>query len=134
VIVAVFFGTQISDHGSGSSMTIPAAAERASAEQVDMTMGHGLSSVAAVVDDKAEAGIRNSFRTGAMRAAVRSRRPSREASSGRRFGHARNRTLRNHEDVNRRLRRDVPECQTIGVLEKRCRQGFRARQFFQRAS
>lgn len=96
-----------------------------------MQMGHGLSPVAAVVDHKAESGFRNAFgpcdvRSGKKEAAQQGGivRPG--------FGHPRNRPLRNHENVDRCLRRDIPKGQAIAVLKNNVGGNFAGGNFFEK--
>ncbi len=82
-----------------------------------------LAAIGPVIDDKPESGIRNTFR---------SRDPSRRDEQvaekfgvcGNRFRHARNHPLGDNQNMNRRLGRNIAECNTKPVLMDDVRRNF----------
>lgn len=104
--------------------------QRASAEKMHVEVRDGLAPIGAVVDDKPEPRIRDAFGFGDL--------PSGDEQvaeelriCGKRFPHARDRPLRDNEDMDRRLGGNIAEREAKVVLEDDARRNFPGDDFFE---
>ena len=104
---------------------------RASAEQMHMEVRDGLPAITPVVDDKTESRIREAFGLGDLPGGDEQMAEELRVG-GKRFRHARDHPLGNHEDMNGRLRRNIAEREATVVLEDNVRGNFPGEDFFEK--
>lgn len=105
--------------------------ERAATEEMHMQMRDGFPAIGSVVDHEAKSGIRQPFEFGDLSGGDKEM-PEEVPVSGPGFSDPGDRTLGNHEDVNRRHGRDVPEGQAFGVLENNVRRDLARDDFLEK--
>jgi len=94
-------------------------------------MRNGLPAIRPVVDDETESRSREAFGFGDLPGSDEQMAEEFRVG-GKRFRHARDHPLGNHEDMNGRLRRNIAEREATVVLEDNVRGNFPGEDFFEK--